>query len=157
MAHGQQRAYMPVYIGNIAKGTTDPRIEFSLPKLLILVISQGQTQNLIKFHLQNIDQAPTSKSRHQQTSVSRLNLKFKILTKPGFRISTKIQLHYHFKTSAAKYWTNSCFKSCLNFNFKILTRPCAQSLNKSLALANDRTRGPIKIYWWKLFWTWCQF
>ena len=88
---------------NIAKGTTDPRIEFCLPKLLILVISQGQTQSLIKFHLQNIDQAPTSKSRHQQTSVSRLNLKFKILTKPGFRISTKIQLHYHFKTSAAKY------------------------------------------------------
>ena len=75
---------------NIAKGTTDPRVEFCLPKLLILVISQGQTQNLIKFHLQNIDQAPTSKSRHQQTSVSRLNLKFKILTKPGFRISTKI-------------------------------------------------------------------
>ena len=25
-------------------------------------------------------------------------------------------------------------KSCLNFNFKILTNPCAQSLNKSLAL-----------------------
>ena len=56
------------------------------------------------------------------------------LTKPGFRISTKIQLHYHFKTSAAKYWTNSCFKSCLNFNFKIMTRPFAQSLNKSLIL-----------------------
>ena len=124
----------PICTKNIAKGTTDPRIEFCLPKLLILVISQGQTQNLIKFHLQNIDQAPTSKSRHQQTSVSRLNLKFKILTKPGFRISTKIQLHYHFKTSAAKYWTNSCFKSCLNFNFKILTKPCGQSLNKSLTL-----------------------
>ena len=118
---------------NIAKGTTDPRVEFCLPKLLILVISQGQTQSLIKFHLQNIDQAPTSKSRHQQTSASRLNLKFKILTKPGFRISTKIQLHYHFKTSAAKYWTNSCFKSCLNFNFKILTKLIAQSLNKHLA------------------------
>ena len=119
---------------NIAKGTTDPRIEFCLPKLLILVISQGQTQNLIKFHLQNIDQAPTSKSRHQQTSVSRLNLKFKILTKPGFRVSTKIKLHYLYKTSAAKYWPNSSFKSCLNFNFKILTKPCAQSLNKSLTL-----------------------
>ena len=119
---------------NIAKGTTDPRVEFCLPKLLILDISQGQTQSLIKFHLQNIDQAPTSKSRHQQTPVFRLNLKFKILTKPGFRISTKIQLHYLYKTSAAKYWTNSCFKSCLNFNFKILTKPCGQSLNKSLTL-----------------------
>ena len=89
---------------------------------------------MIKFRLHNIDQAPTSKSRHRQTSASRLNLKLKILTKPGFRISTKLQLHYFFKTSAAKYWTNSCFKSCLNFNFKIMTRPCAQSLNKSLIL-----------------------
>ena len=40
----------------------DPRVEFGLPKYLILVISQGQTQNFIKFHLPNIDQAPTSKS-----------------------------------------------------------------------------------------------
>ena len=69
----------------------------------ILVISKEQTQNLIKFHLQNIDQAPTSKSRHQQTSASLLNLKFKILSKPGFGISIKIQHHYLYKTSAAKY------------------------------------------------------
>ena len=68
-----------------------------------LVISQVQTQNLIKFHLKNIDQAPNSKSRHQQTSASRLNLKFKILSKPGFAISTKIQHHYLYKTSAEKY------------------------------------------------------
>ena len=33
---------------NIAKGTTDPRVEF---------ISQVQTQVWIKFHLQNLDQA----------------------------------------------------------------------------------------------------
>ena len=129
----------------MVKGTTDPRVEFCLPKLLILVISQGQTQSLIKFHLQNIDQAPTSKSWHQQTPVFRLNLKFKILTKPGFRISTKIQLHYLYKTSAAKYWTNSCFKSCLNFNFKILTNPCAQSLNKSLALWPNVSSQIIKM------------
>ena len=37
------------------------------------------------------------------------------------------------KTLAAKYWPNSSFKSCLNFNFKILTNPCPQSLNKSSA------------------------
>ena len=65
-----------------------------------------------------------------QTSASRLNLKFKILS----RISTKIQLHNLYKTSATKYRPNSSFKICLNFNFKILTKPCAQSLNKSLAL-----------------------
>ena len=39
---------------NIAKGTTDPKVEF---------ISQVQTQILIKFHLQNLDKASTSKSR----------------------------------------------------------------------------------------------
>ena len=37
-----------------------------------------------------------------QTSASPQNLKFKILTKPSFRISTKIQLHNLYKTSAAK-------------------------------------------------------
>ena len=47
--------YAVVVIGevNIAKGTTDPRVEF---------ISQVQTQILIKFHLQNLDQASSSKS-----------------------------------------------------------------------------------------------
>ena len=29
-------------------------------------------------------------------------------------------------------WSNSSFKSCLNFKFKILTKPCAQSISKSL-------------------------
>ena len=39
---------------NIAKGTTDPRVEF---------ISQFLTQILIKIHFQNLDQASTSKSQ----------------------------------------------------------------------------------------------
>ena len=38
---------------NIAKGTTDPRVEF---------LSQVQTKIVIKLHLQNLDQASTSKS-----------------------------------------------------------------------------------------------
>ena len=46
---------------NIAKGTTDPRVEFFLSNQLLLVIWQVFTQTLIK-HLQNLDQAPTSKS-----------------------------------------------------------------------------------------------
>ena len=50
---------------NVAKGTTDPRVEF---------ISQVQTQILIKFHLQNLDQASTSKS---QPKIS-LSIKFKL-------------------------------------------------------------------------------
>ena len=63
-----------------------------------------------------------------QTSASPLHFKFKILTQPSFRISTKIQLHN--KTSAAKCWTSSSFKILLNFNFKVLTSPCAHSLKK---------------------------
>ena len=43
---------------NIAKGTTDPRVEFSLPKF-----KQVQTQILIKFHLQNLEQTSISKSQ----------------------------------------------------------------------------------------------
>ena len=56
------------------------------------------------------------------------------MTKPSFRILTKIQLHNLYKTSAEKSWPNFRCKSCLNFNFKILIKLCAQSLNKSLAL-----------------------
>ena len=56
---------MLMTIKNIAKGTTDPRVEF---------ISQVQTQILIKFHLQNIDQASTSKS---QPNIS-LSIKLKL-------------------------------------------------------------------------------
>ena len=77
---------------NIAKGTTYLRVEFCLPKF-----KQVQTQILIKFHLQL--------QNLKQTSASWLNLKFKILTKASFRISTKIQLHNLHKTSASKILT----------------------------------------------------
>ena len=64
----------------------------------------------------NLDQISSSESwpSINQTSASRLNLKFKILS----RISTKIQLHNLYKTSATKYRPNSSFKFCLNLNFK---------------------------------------
>ena len=65
----------------------------------------------------------------KQTSTSRLNLKFKILS----RISTKIQLHNLYKTSATKYRPNSSFKFCLNFNFKILTKPYAETKNNFMS------------------------
>ena len=43
---------------NIAKGTTDPWVKFCLPKF-----EQVQTQILIKFLFQNLNQAATSKSQ----------------------------------------------------------------------------------------------
>ena len=77
---------------------------------------------MIKFHLPNLD----------QISAPQLNLKFKILKKPSFKILNKIRLHNIYKTSAAKYWPNTRLKILLEL--KILTKPCVQSLNKSLAL-----------------------
>ena len=65
----------------IAKGTTNPRIEFGLPKLLLKVTSQVLTQILFKFQLQNLDQASTSKSE------------------PNIRISTKLNLQNLDQTS----------------------------------------------------------
>ena len=58
------------------------------------------------------------------------NLNFKILTKPSFRISTKIKLHNLNQASAANTVQTSASQSRLNFIFKILTKPCAQILNK---------------------------
>ena len=60
-----------------------------LSKETYWVISQVQTQILIKLHLQNQKYLLQNLN---QTSPSRLNLKFKILTKPSFSISIKIQL-----------------------------------------------------------------
>ena len=50
---------------NIAKGTTDPRVEF---------ISQVQTQILIKFHLQNLGQASTSKIQPNISITTKLKI-----------------------------------------------------------------------------------
>ena len=91
---------------NIAKGTTDPRIEFYLPEQLLWVISQVQTQILIK-HLQNVDLASTSKS---QPKPFRQNLNLKILTKSNqnldqewnFIATTKHQQQNDYQTSASK-------------------------------------------------------
>ena len=87
----------------------------------------------IKNWYTNLDQISSSESRtkHQlqnfkQTSASRLNLKFKILSKPSFRISTKIQpLTKHYRhntdktpasnlawTSTSKSWANVVFNVC---------------------------------------------
>ena len=50
---------------NIAKGTTDPRVEF---------ISQVLTQILIKFQFQNLEQASTSKSQPNMNIPTKVKL-----------------------------------------------------------------------------------
>ena len=72
----------------------------ALPKKLLQVISEVLTQILNKLHLQNLNQA----------LAFWLNLNFKILTKPSFRISTKIKLHNLHQASTAKYWPKFSFK-----------------------------------------------
>ena len=70
--------FLSVSFVNIVKGTTDPRVEF---------ISQVAYKSWSNFILQNLEQVSTSKSQ-----TSRLKLNLKILAKPSFRISTKIQI-----------------------------------------------------------------
>ena len=92
---------MMLYLKNIAKGTTDPRVEFCLPKKQVL------TQILIKFqNSKSFDQTLTSKSWPNIHFITSPSLSSKILTKLQFQ------------------------KFRLNFNFKLLAKPCAQSLNK---------------------------
>ena len=84
MSRGQEQ--------NIAKGTTDPRVEFILQVL---------TQILIIFHLQNLEQVSTSQSQANMNISTKVKLQK--LINPSFRIfSTKIQLHNPYKTSAEK-------------------------------------------------------
>ena len=100
---------------NIAKATTDPRVEF---------ISQCLTHILIKFHLQNFEQVKTSKCQPnmniwtkvklQNIDQSYLKLNFKILTKATFRISTKIQLDNLYKTKVKPFDQTSASKSATN-------------------------------------------
>ena len=75
---------------NIEKGTMCKRVDF---------ISQVQTQVLIKFQFQNLNQAFTLKS--QPHIIILTKLKPNILTKFSFRIFTKIQLRNLNQTSAA--------------------------------------------------------
>ena len=53
----------------IAKGTTDPRVEFSWPKL-----KQVQTKILMKLNLQNLDQTSTSKSQSDISISTKLKI-----------------------------------------------------------------------------------
>ena len=70
---------------NMAKDTKDPRVDFCLPKKLLYVISQVPTQILIKFHLQK-SRPSINFQNLNQISAFQLNLIFKMLTKPSFRI-----------------------------------------------------------------------
>ena len=110
---------------NIAKGTTDPRVEFCLPKL-----KQVQTQILIKFHLQNFDQASTSRS---QPNIS-LSIKRKLQNLDQAQLQNPDQDSTSQPLQKISRIKLASLKSCLNFNIKILTKTCAQSVNKSLAL-----------------------
>ena len=123
---------------NIAKGTTDPRVEF-LSNTNLDQISCSESRPSIIFKIstkhQPLHKTWASKSWPNLASESWPRLNFittwsissKTMTKPRFILDSTF-----YKTSAEKNWPNSSFKSCLNFNFKILTKLFAQSLNKHL-------------------------
>ena len=80
----------------------------------------------------NVDQTSSSKYR---PSIYFKILKFKILTKPSFSISIKIQLRNLCKTSAAKYWPNS--------SLKILPELQHQNLEQTLCSKSEQKFGFI--------------
>ena len=102
---------------NIAKGTTDPRVEVSLPKFE----HKSRPNFIFRISTKHQLQLQPNISISTKSSIKLQNLD---------QISTKIQFHNLYKTSAEKNCPNSSFKSCLNF--KILTKPCAQNISKSL-------------------------
>ena len=78
------------------------RMSKTLPKAQRIrgLSSSCQSKFLRSYH--KFKHKSASTKNLNQTSAPPQNLKFKILTKPSFRISTKIQLHNLYKTSAAK-------------------------------------------------------
>ena len=66
-----------------------------------------------------------------QISEFQLNLNFRILTKPSFRISTKNNLFNLNQGSAAKYWLNFSVKISPELQFQNLDQIlCSQSEQK---------------------------
>ena len=100
-----------------------------LTKVICVSHITSSKQILIKYYHQNLDQASTSKYQPNiSNSASWLNLKFKILTKPSFRISTKIKLHNLNQASAAKYWSS----------FKILPILQLQNIDQTLCSKSEQ-------------------
>ena len=122
-----------IYIYKHCQRHNGPEGWVQLTKVTCLSHITSSRKDLDQDYLQNLDQASTSKIRPNisissklKTSKSWPNLASESRPRFNFITSTKHQRQNAEQTPASK--------SCLNFNFKILTNPCAQSLNKSLAL-----------------------
>ena len=91
-------------VWNIAKGTTDPRVEFCLPKKQVL------TQILIKFqNSKSFDQTLTSKSWPNIHFITSPSLSSKILT--------KLQFQNFAWTSTSNSWPNLVLNVWTKFSF----------------------------------------
>ena len=100
----------------------------------------GKRKNVVK------GKAALGLSSAYESNLVKSYHKFKDKSRSNVRIFTRHQLQHLNHTSASrqnlKFETyqqqntnqTPSSKCSLNFNFKILTKPCAQSLNKSLAL-----------------------
>ena len=97
-----------------------------LTKPCFRILTKIKLHNLCKASAEKSEQIAASNLALTSTSKSWPNLASE--SRPRFNLDSTF-----YKTSAEKNWPSSSFKSCLNFNFKILTKPCAQSLNKRLA------------------------
>ena len=107
---------------NIAKGTTKPRVE---------IISQVQTQILVKFHLQNLGQESTSKSQPNLASESRPRFNFITSTKHQQKKLANFQLQILPELQLQNLDQPLCSKSEQKFSF--LTKPQLRNLQQIVA------------------------
>ena len=110
-----------MFYTNIAKGTTDPRVEFCLPKKQVL------TQILIKFqNSKSFDQTLTSKSWPNIHFITSPSLSSKILT--------KLQFQNFAWTSTSNSWPNLVLKVWTKFSF--LTKLHLANLHQTVVIIN---------------------
>ena len=109
------------------------------PEGRVLVTKETRSkQILMKIHLLNLNQG----------SALRLNLNFKILTKPSFRIFAKNNLHNLNRGSAAKYWLNWLDKNLIlwpNFSFQICTELSSTRFSESTSAIITTSQGYVKV------------
>ena len=124
---------------NVAKGTTDLRVEFLHQSICFWVISNFSFKISTKLQLQNLDQTRLQNLDLNSISKSRQNFSFKILT--------KIQLQSLDKTSLSISWQI--------FMFKIFTKHQLQNpdqtvvntfLRINISNTNNIKKGQVGIF-----------
>ena len=124
----------------LAKGITDPRVEFCLPKKQVL------TQILIKFqNSKSFDQTLTSKSWPNIHFITSPSLSSKILT--------KLQFQNFAWTSTLNSWPNLVLKVWTKFSFmtKLQLPKLHKTVVKTFLIINISNSNKLNKFWVGIF------